>query len=296
MGVTRRTFPASLDHGVEFARVRDFLIELDTPHGCRPGFSWVRWEWAFARAAVRAEDLGRIGLWERGGRLVALATLEDGPGEAWLLARPGFEHLYPELIEHARRRLARDGRLRVLVPEDDDALVSALRVAGFRPGGGGEPNSVLDLTGAPPRCVPEGYEVRTLAEPWDVRAFHRLLHRGFGHPGEPDCSARPLAERRRMTSAPSQIPELNVLVVAPDGSYAAYCGAWTAPGTGYAVVEPVCTDPAHRRRGGASAAVLTALAHARALGAETAYVGSDLPVYRSLGFRPALGGAWWDAG
>ncbi len=42
---------------------------------------------------------------------------------------------------------------------------------------------------------------------------------------------------------------LKVAAVAPDGTFAAYCGMWYDPEAGYAVIEPVATDPKYRKMG-----------------------------------------------
>lgn len=57
------------------------------------------------------------------------------------------------------------------------------------------------------------------------------------------------------------------------------------PDTDYAYMEPVCTVPAHRGKGIASALLSEALTRAKALGAAAAYVISDLPFYEKLGFE-----------
>lgn len=100
--------------------------------------------------------------------------------------------------------------------------------------------------------------------------------------------------RRTSISGPHLNRDLNIAVVAPDGSYAAYCGIWYDPATAYALVEPVCIDPDHRRRGCGRAAVLEAAHRCAQLGAEVAYVGSDQPFYYAVGFAPHSSGTWWD--
>lgn len=59
-------------------------------------------------------------------------------------------------------------------------------------------------------------------------------------------------------SGPHLNRDLNITVVAPNGECTAYCGIWYDPATDYAYVEPVCTDPDHRRRGLERTAVLEA--------------------------------------
>ena len=66
---------------------------------------------------------------------------------------------------------------------------------------------------------------------------------------------------------------------------AALAGLWFREGTDYAYVEPVCTVPAYRGRGIAAALLSEAFNRAKALGAKTAYVISDLPFYEKLGFE-----------
>jgi predicted N-acetyltransferase YhbS len=77
------------------------------------------------------------------------------------------------------------------------------------------------------------------------------------------------------------------------GAYVAYAGIWFDPINRVACVEPVATDPEHRRRGLASAAIVEGLRRARAEGATVAWVGSDLPVYASLGFTVTCHNTLW---
>ncbi|WP_248962362.1 GNAT family N-acetyltransferase [Sphaerisporangium perillae] len=88
--------------------------------------------------------------------------------------------------------------------------------------------------------------------------------------------------------------ELDWLVEASDGSPAAFCLAWLDERNRAVALEPVGTDPGHRRLGLASAATLAALHAARRRGAESACVcarGDDghpsaRATYQALGFEP----------
>jgi GNAT superfamily N-acetyltransferase len=153
--------------------------------------------------------------------------------------------------------------------------------------------AVLDLADPPRVEVPDGYAVTSFAEGVDLARLNRCLHRGFNHPEPVPTDADTMFWRRRSATAPSLIPELNTIVVAPDGEYASYCGIFFDPATDYLLVEPVCTRPADRRRGCGSAAVLTAVARAAALGARRAFVGSDQQFYYDLGFVPYHRSRWW---
>ena len=288
-----RPFTAEPGHTQDFFAVRDFLVRINAREVRTPGFLWGRWEWAFALPYLDTSALDRIGVAERDGRIVALATYEQAPGEAWLLVDPAHRDLLPALVDHALDCLSVDGRLRVMVPDDDAELAGLVADRGLARAPDGEPNSALALDADLGYALPEGFRTLGLDETWDLELLHRLMHRGFGHPGEPDVSEAELAWRRRSTEAPGQRPDLQIVVEAPDGGYAAFCGTWLWPGGDYAMVEPVCTDPTWRLQGCGRAAVLEAVRRCRDLGARVAYVGSDQQFYARLGFRAALGGTWW---
>ncbi|HCA04796.1 MAG TPA: GNAT family N-acetyltransferase, partial [Ruminococcaceae bacterium] len=68
------------------------------------------------------------------------------------------------------------------------------------------------------------------------------------------------------------------------GEYVSYCCLWYSDKTDYAYVEPVCTVPSCRGKGVAKAVIYEALNRAKSLGAKKAYVLSDMPFYKQLGF------------
>jgi predicted N-acetyltransferase YhbS len=61
----------------------------------------------------------------------------------------------------------------------------------------------------------------------------------------------------------------------------------------FAYVEPVATDPAYRRLGLGKAAVLEGIRRCAELDATVAYVGNDLPIYRSVGFQKIYVSECW---
>jgi predicted N-acetyltransferase YhbS len=131
--------------------------------------------------------------------------------------------------------------------------------------------------------LPEGFRLKSLAEENDLARIHRVLWRGFDHEGEPPAEG--IEWRRKMQSGPHFRKDLTLIVEAPDGAYATYCGLWVEPKNQIAYVEPLATDPAFRRMGLARAAVLEGLRRSAASGAREAFVGSDQAVYQALGFR-----------
>jgi predicted N-acetyltransferase YhbS len=93
-------------------------------------------------------------------------------------------------------------------------------------------------------------------------------------------------KQKRMLSAPNLNPYLHVFAENEKGEYVAYCGTWFNANTDYAYVEPVCTIPRYRGQGLGRAVLLEALKRCKSLGAKKAYVISDSPFYKSVGFSP----------
>jgi predicted N-acetyltransferase YhbS len=139
--------------------------------------------------------------------------------------------------------------------------------------------------------VPEGFTLQSLADDNDLRRWDRCLHRGFDHPGEPPKDG--IDGRRKMQSSPNYRRDLAIVAVAPSGDFVSFCGMWLDPINRFAYVEPVVTDPDYRRRGLGRACVFEGIRRCGELGATVAYVGTDMPFYRSLGFRKLLAANCW---
>jgi GNAT superfamily N-acetyltransferase len=190
-------------------------------------------------------------------------------------------------------RLHDSGRLGIPVGDDEPDLGAILAARGFLSTADTEETVARDLDRLPTYELPEGYVITSLADGVDLRRLHRCLHRGFDHPEPVPEDDEALAWRRRSLTAPSLIPELNIVVVAPGGEYAAYCGSFHDPSTSFVQLEPVCTAPSHRGLGCGRAAVLEALTRAARLGVRTAYVGSGQRFYSALGFGAFHRSRWW---
>jgi GNAT superfamily N-acetyltransferase len=102
-----------------------------------------------------------------------------------------------------------------------------------------------------------------------------------------------LEDRRKMFDTPKARRDLKIAVKAPSGDFVAFCGMFYESSGRFAYVEPVATDPDYRRLGLGKAAVLEGIRRCRDLGAEVAYVGSNLPFYLSFGFKVIYNTACW---
>lgn len=221
----------------------------------------------------------RLAHWRRGGRVVA-----------WAWARGGRLDLQvdPAHATLAASILAWFGGRAVTVLDAETALVGELGRHGYERRDGGPFFAHLRRplgAGLPaPAPLPDGYTLRPVRGPDDAAARAAVHAAAFSVP-------MTAAAYRGVMRAPSYRAGLDWLVVAPDGTPAASALAWVDGET--AVLEPVGTDPGHRRRGLAAAASLAALRAARDLGARHARVcarGDDgyraaRAAYEALGFR-----------
>lgn len=248
----------------------------------------------FSLPYLDATALSRIGIWEDDCEIVAVVTYEDDTGFAWLLTDAGHAWLCPDLLRWATANLTRNGAIRILVNDSDHEFEQVVVARGLTMTQDREPNAALELTWDLAYRLPEGYRITSLADGCDLYRLNRVLHRGFHNPGQPPTTPEAIQKRRTSVSGPHLDRALNMVAIAPDGEYAAYCGIWFDPTTDHALVEPVCTDPDHRRLGLGRAVVLEAARRCGLRGAKVAYVGSDQPLYYAIGFTPDTCGTWWE--
>ena len=97
--------------------------------------------------------------------------------------------------------------------------------------------------------------------------------------------------RTLVAQAPTYRPELDLVVVAPDNSFAAYCLVWFDAANRIGVFEPVGCHSAHRQQGLTKAVMFEGLRRLQALGATHAFVNTlrgeiaANSLYASAGFK-----------
>ncbi|MFN8488952.1 MAG: GNAT family N-acetyltransferase [Caldilineaceae bacterium] len=142
----------------------------------------------------------------------------------------------------------------------------------------------LDRLPEPP-TLPTDYTIRHVTGEVDLEA-RVAVHRAAFHP-----SRMTVEKHRAVMASPTYRPELDLVAVAPDGSFAAYTIVWFDEANRMGIFEPVGCHPDYQRRGLASAVMIEGLRRLRELGATVAHVNSHLDdsagagLYRSLGFN-----------
>lgn len=252
-----------------------------------------------------------IELWEAADdTLLGFGTFEGGDFDTQWFPREG-EHaderadaqrlaFETEALTLARERARQTGasQLRTSVLAGDTLRRDLLTAAAFAPDDTrvtrrGERNTGILLlwqaldAAAAEQAPSSDFFTRPVGEAveWPARV---ALHRTVWAP-----SRVTLAAYRRLRAAPVYRPDLDLVAVAPNGTFAAYAIVWYDPASRVGEFEPVGTHPGFRRQGAARAVMLEGLRRLRALGARRALVPSSadnpaaIGLYESVGFHVA---------
>ena len=290
----------------DFWRVRDLLIRTYpiTP----TGYNWEirRWDgWRFYRADPTWDPRWSklVHLWEtEDGELVGAAHPE-GTGDAHLELHPDYRRIEEEMIAWAENHLAkpiaggRQRQLRIFAFEYDTARRRLLEQRGYEKtsSGGVMRRLRFDSSPLPDPAMADGYSLRTTrpGDDGDCRRIAEILNAGFNRDFHTAGEFRAFS-----THAPSFRHDLDLVAVAPDGSFAAYVGVPYDDVNRCGIFEPVCTHPEHRRKGLARSLMFEGLHRLKSLGGADVCVGTgDMEaanrLYGSIGFSEAYKGYVW---
>ena len=137
----------------------------------------------------------------------------------------------------------------------------------------------------PKSGLPTEYSIRDLAlcSQDDLKKRAAVANSAF------DITMHTAETIRTLQKAPTYRPELDLVVVGPDGAFVAYCVVWYDKTNRIGMFGPVGTDRAYWRRGLGKALMSEGLMRLAALKARMAYVHCDLDaapnrLYESAGF------------
>jgi len=277
----------------DYYKVRDFFIRLGYAE-----FTYTRWDWMITHGYLDKSSVGRIGLWEDDGKVVGVATHDCQLGDAFCLALPEYDFLKKEILLYAEEKLSKEGKFGVVISDRDYKFQDIAAELGFIAATDKENDAIFYIDkSSTGYSLPEGFHITSMEETFDLYQYLRVLWKGFNHElngeGEFQYNEEKERECRASMLRPNVDLNLKVAAVAPDGKFAAYCGMWYDKEAGYAVIEPVATDPAYRKMGLGKAVVLEGIRRVGELGAKIALVGSSQQFYYSIGLRPYSTSAIW---
>ncbi len=266
-------------------------------------------EWWTALAGPDVDWSRRIRLWELGDELVAWGWFKPPNELDWFvsdaLGGPERTAVVDELLAwhaDAARAAARDAGAALQAPAvaAPDATPPALGIwaaegwpeaaelatRGWLAGDVGlsQYHQRLDVELDPPR-VPDGYVLRTLRGPDDLPARVEV-HRAAFAPSKLTVEKYEVLVRQ-----PHYAFDRDVVIEAPDGSFAAFAMCWADPRGSVGEFEPVGVHPDHQRRGLGRVVMRHGLRLLRDAGIRDAIVFSHQSnaaseaLYRSAGFE-----------
>ncbi len=289
------------DHDKDYHAVGEFLIAHHQAGNLDGNWLQPAWEYMHFHPALQAGDLGKIGIWEEAGEMIAVCHYEWRLGEAFFQFHPDHRRLRQEMLNYAEaeltsaRRQEENRYLCAYVNDNDPDFLEVVRARGYHK----DPTGARRMLGFsipnpfPPIHLPAGFRLTSLAEDCDWAKVHQVLWRGFDHGDDVPMNQEEFESRQRMFDTPTARRDLKIAVASPEGDFVSFAGIFFEPRSKFAYIEPVATDPKYRRLGLGKAAVLEGIRRSAGSGAKLAYVGNDLPIYRAVGFERVYTSECW---
>lgn len=277
----------------DYHEVRNFFIKLGYAE-----FTYTRWDWMATHGYLDKSAVSKIGIWEDNEDIVGIATFDCQLGKAFCLALPEYVYLKKDMLLYAKDNLSKNGEFGVIISDTDYDFQDVAAELGFVATEDKESDAIfyLDKTSTTYK-LPKGFHITSMQETFDLYQYYRVLWKGFNHElnGEGEFHFTKEKEQAGETGMirPNVDLSLKVAVVGPDGNFVSYCGMWYDPAAGYAVIEPVATDPDYRKMGLGKAAVLEGIRRVGELGSKKILVGSSQQFYYSIGMRPFATATIW---
>lgn len=209
------------------------------------------------------------------------------------LLHPDYDELAPQIFDWAERETRRwmqkeghgDQPIYLDVFDDDKSRSALLEQRGYVRG---EPTHLIGIRSLadsiPDAMPPQGFSIRSLEGLHEADKVVTVVNAAFGWSWTGD-------EFRQFMASPGFSHD-NLVIVAPDGRFAAFCYVMLDYRNLLGMFEDVCTHPDFQRLGLAKALLYAGMKHMRQSGMHTALVpydaslGAAPKLYESVGFQP----------
>lgn len=268
-----------------------FFVQMNLD--CDSNHSRIVWEWLRNAPCFEMFQLNKIGIWKENNEIVAaLQLISPWPGYIKVDNRSNSKDLLLDIIQYAEDTFlgVEDNKkfLTILVDEMNDNLQKILLQCNYKQ----LPNeySTLQYTlnnDIPNIELPEGFKLKLLSEVYDFDRLSKLIWEGFNYEGD-------IPKIDDEVSLPIKHAWLNYnreicsVIIAPDGSYASFCGFWYEDKTQTGYLEPMVTAQKYRNNGLGKAAVYNSLQILKSYGCKKVFVDPDeepYDYYLKIGFE-----------
>ena len=260
----------------EYTRVKAFLTRVQVIPGYDNNWdvgrlNWWRYNIHSQKDTAFFQENAHYWADERG-EVTGLFISEYGRNDFFALAAPEREGLLREILDWTQEVWgASRQEISTSVFDIDEGKISALLSAGYVKDCHESNVRYYDLTDYDfAYDLKEGYKIVSFQEFGDYEQRLNTVRNAF------NVANYPKERLVALQSSPQYIPELDLLVAAPDGRCAAYCMGWIEEhdaSKGY--VEPMGTHSDFRRMGFASALAKECFKRLHALGVDLAAIASD---------------------
>jgi len=194
-------------------------------------------------------------------RIIAVSYTKPS-GNCWLSIHPNHMSVAREIVLWMRNRVkemkgdkGEEVKMNFVVDDDDEELILLLSDLGFQKGEIEGDKQVRPLDSpVPTYSLPDGYTIRNAIIEKDFLKYREVQMTVFPH-----IVSMSMELLQLYSTASFYQEDLDIVAVAPDGKFAAFCTARIDPLSKIAELEPVGTHPDHRKRGLAKAVICESL-------------------------------------
>ena len=258
----------------QYQEIYSFLLRAEK-QAYNEHFPWGRFAWMQIHTMLEEDKLTKILLFrDAHNDIVGMATHDTFYDDrVYLLHTTSDKALLRQMVDAVLANEA--GTAVIKANSKDTVLAEVLRERQFVRTHRDNTVLELDLGGALPYRIPDGYRINPKEFTMDPWQYQLVIHKGFDNEGIPE----PWTEEVLAREVHSPIRTFAIA----GAEYCAHCGLWYTEGD-TAYVEPVATVPEHRKKGLAKAAIYEACNRTRSMGAKRATVLSDQEFYHRIGF------------
>lgn len=277
-GIGKSVFPMSQITSRLYEGEKDFQIILDLLTKVRPpthlnGYPVkVDIEENLASETVRANTR----LWFDEGQAVAWAYVDEFNNLRWEVDSQCEEVLGAEIVTWGETCIRKNlimgetATLDASCREDYTARISFLKRHGFRQ----TEDTSIHMTRAlsepiPEPKIPQGFVLRPIKGPEEAEAVASTHRAAFG------SDYMTTENRLAIMNTSEYDPSLDLLVIAPDGTVAAYCTCSVNDRTKVGFTDPLATHPDYQRMGLARALLLRGMQMLKERGMKSAHLGTN---------------------
>lgn len=296
----------------DFEFIRTFLIE--TYNQTHSLHNWIpimfeNIKFGPCGEEYKNEEDEHIKIWEEideskgssSSKIVAV-TIRKPPSHCWIQIHPDYRFLEEKIvlwIEKQRKGMknneTQELEIRLYVEETDEERIALLSELGYQKRELWEYNRKrpLDLP-IPEYKLPNGFNIRNVNIDEDFQKYKEVQESVFPH-----CSQMTEKTMKIYRTASFYIEDLDLVVVAPDGNFAAFCTVRIDPVSKIAELEPVGTHPSYRKLGLAKAVICEGLHRVKTYQPSMICIQGAAPtdaancLYESLGFTEKTGVFLW---